>query len=276
MIRLFALALVFAGAAAAALPALPALAAEIGTVASVDGSAQIGRGDSWTVAVAGSPLQQGDRVRTGNPGRLRAVFQDDTVLTLEDDTEVVLDESVVGGSGQPSRSVTDLLKGAVNAVVSETYGAAGSEYEIRTATATAGVRGTEFIVSYFPERNLAEVIGISGRVEVRSTLADTDGAVFVTADEVSQVAAGKDPTPAQRLDDELLQERRERFDFVGTTPTESLAAWQGGVGAAGVTVGPRLERFAARQERIRRAHDASNLLSDSPVILDQRQLGVRF
>lgn len=276
MNRIFAFALAVTGAAAAALPALPALAAEIGTVASVDGSAEIGRGDTWTPAAAGSPLQQGDRIRTGNPGRLRAVFQDDTVLTLEDDTEVVLDESVVGGGSQPSRSVTDLLKGAVNAVVSETYGAEGNEYEIRTATATAGVRGTEFIVSYFPDRNLAEVIGISGRVEVRSTLADTEESVYVTADEVSQVAAGKNPTPAQRLDEEFLQQRRERFDFVGTTRTESLAAWQGGVGAIGTTAGPRLERFAARQERIRRAHDASNLLSDSPVILDQRQLGVRF
>lgn len=256
--------------------AIPAFAAEIGTVASLTGSAEIGRGGTWTAAETGSALQRGDRVRTGTPGRLRAVFQDDTVLTLDDDTEIVLDESVMGAAdGSGSKSVTDLLRGAVNAVVSEYYSAPGSEFEIRTATATAGVRGTEFIVSYFPEHELAEVIGISGEVEVRSTLADIEDTVYVTADQVSQVGEGKAPTPAQPLSERLLDERTERFDIVGTTRIESLAAWQGGVGNVGAASGPRIERFSVRQERSR-AHDASDLLSDSPAVLNQRQLGVRF
>ena len=256
--------------------ALPAAASEIGTVASLTGTAEIGRGAAWTVATAGDALQRGDRIRTGSPGRLRAVFHDDTVLTLNDDTEIVLDESVVGDENGGSRSVTDLIRGAVNAVVGEYYSAPGSEYEVRTATATAGVRGTEFIVSYYPEHRLAEVIGVSGRVEVRSTLADIEETVYVSAAEVSQIPEGKAPTPAHPLGGEMLQERIERFDFVGTTRIEALAAWQGGVGAIGAGSGARVDRFSARQERIRRAHDASNLLSDSPAIFTQRQLGVRF
>lgn len=263
-------------AVSAIAPAFPAAASEIGTVASVTGTVEIGRSGSWTTAEAGSALQQGDRIRTGNPGRVRAVFHDDTVLTLNDDTEIVLDESVVGQNGGASRSVTDLLRGAVNAVVSEYYATPGSEYEIRTATATAGVRGTEFIVSYFPDHELAEVIGISGRVEVRSTLADIEDSVYVTAEEVSQVHKGEGPSEAQPLTGPSFQERLERFDFVGTSRIEALAAWQGGISGGGVGSGPRIDRFSARQERIRRAQDAANLLSDSPAILTQRQLGIRF
>jgi len=253
-----------------------AAAAEIGTVASVQGTAEIGRGDRWTAAAAGSAIAQGDRLRTGNPGRARIVFQDDTVLTLNEDTEVVLDESVFQPDQGSVRSLTNLVRGAVNAVVSEYYTNRGSDYTIRTATATAGVRGTEFIVSYFPERGLAEVIGISGRVEVRSTLADIEDTVYVTAEEVSQVAQGQGPTAPQPFTGPQFDERRERFDFVGTTRIETLAAWQGGVGALGASRGPAVESFSARQERIRRAQDAGNLLSDSPAVLGQRQLGVRF
>ena len=255
--------------------ATAAYAVEIGTVASLRGSAEIGRNGAWSEASAGSPLQQGDRIRTGNPGRVRIVFQDDSLLTLNDDTEIVLDESVFAPEGE-SRSLTSLLRGAVNAVVSEYYENPGSEYSIRTATATAGVRGTEFIMSYFPERELAEVIGISGQVEVRSTLADIEDSVYVTASEVSQVGAGKAPTPSQPLSEPLLEERLERFDFVGTTRIEDLAAWQGGAGfiAGGRESAPT--GFVARQERVHRPNDAGGLLSDSPAIFTERQLGVRF
>lgn len=253
-----------------------ASADEIGTVASLRGAAEIGRDGSWSPAAAGAALRQGDRVRTGNPGQVRIVFQDDTVLTLRDDTEVVLDESVFQPARGDVRSLTSLLRGAVNAVVSEYYDKPGSDYTVRTATATAGVRGTEFIVTYFPERNLAEVIGISGRVEVRSTLADIVDTVYVTAEQVSHVPQGEAPTPPYPLSGVDFDERLQRFDIVGTSRIEALAAWQGGAGAIGAPRANNVESFSARQERIRRAQDASNLLSDSPAVLNQRQLGVRF
>lgn len=255
--------------------AAPALA-EVGTVAAARGTAEIGRNGTWTPATAGNPIEQGDRLRTGAPGQLRVVFQDDSVLTLNDDTELVVDESVFAPEQGKARSLTELLHGAVNAVVSEYYEQPGSEYTIKTATATAGVRGTEFIVSYYPEAEVAEVIGISGTVAVRSTLSDIDETVYVTSEQISQVAKGLQPSPAQPFSGESLQERLQRFDLVGTSPIEDLAAWQG-AGAAASGVGrQRLNTFAARQERTRRAQDAANLLSDSPALVGRSQLGVSF
>jgi len=263
-------------ALAGLLLAAPGWALEIGTVAATKGSAEILRGEGWQTAEAGTALQQGDRLRTGNPGQMRVVFQDDTVLTLSDDTEVVLDESVFQPDQGRIRSITQLLRGAVNAVVSEYYDQRRSEYTIQTATATAGVRGTEFVVRYFPELGLAEVIGVSGSVEVRSTLADIEETVYVTAFEVTHVGVEKPPTPPQALTPPQFGERMQRFDIVGATRIETLAAWQGGVGAAAVVPDGRLDAFSARQERTRRPHDAGNLLSDSPALMTQRQLGVRF
>lgn len=259
----------------ALLPAA-AVSAEVGTIAAVRGTAEIGRGGAWIAATTGSAIEQGDRLRTGTPGQMRVVFQDDSVLTLNDETEMVVDESVFAPEQGKARSLTELLHGAVNAVVSEYYEQPGAAYTIKTATATAGVRGTEFIVSYYPDIALAEVIGISGTVAVRSTLADFDETVYVSAQEISQVANGAEPSPAQPFSGESFEERLERFDLVGTSHIEGLAAWQGAGAASGSASRPRLDAFAARQERMRRAQDASNLLSDSPALLGRSQLGVRF
>lgn len=252
-----------------------AMAVEIGTVANAKDAAEIGRDGAWFAAAPGTPLRQGDRLRTGNPGQLRVVFQDDTVLTLNDDTEIVLDESVFQPERGTVRSLMQLLRGAINAVVGEYYDRPGSEYTVKTATATAGVRGTEFVVAYFPELGLSEVIGISGKVAVRSMDDGIDDTVWVTAEEVTHVVAGEPPTPPQPFGGADLERRLERFDIVGSTRIESLAAWQGGVQAAGARTSG-IERFSAHQERIRRAQDASNLLSDSPAGMTRRQLGVRF
>lgn len=249
--------------------------AEVGTVAAVRGTAEIGRGGAWTAASTGTAIEQGDRLRTGE-GQMRVVFQDDSVLTLNDDTEMIVDENVFAPAEGKARSLTELLHGAVNAVVSEYYKQPGAEYTIKTATATAGVRGTEFIISYYPDVALAEVIGISGTVAVRSTLADIDETVYVSAQEISQVANGAEPSPAQPFLGDSFQERLERFDLVGTSHLEGLAAWQGAGAASTGNNRQRVDAFAARQERMRRAQDASNLLSDSPALLGRSQLGVRF
>src|SRR5262245_43209414 len=62
-------------------------AQEVGTVAELDGGAEIGRGGTWTPANVGAAIQQGDKLRTKRPGRMRVVFQDDSVLTLSDNSE---------------------------------------------------------------------------------------------------------------------------------------------------------------------------------------------
>ena len=68
--------------------ALPASAEEVGTVAAVDGTAEIGRQGIWTPAENGVAVAVGDELRTGNPGHVRVVFQDDTLLTLSADSHV--------------------------------------------------------------------------------------------------------------------------------------------------------------------------------------------
>src|SRR5262245_772776 len=52
-------------------------AQEVGTIAAMEGTAELGRGGAWAPAHIGAAIQQGDELRTSRPGRLRVVFQDD-------------------------------------------------------------------------------------------------------------------------------------------------------------------------------------------------------
>lgn len=199
-----------------------AWAQEIGTIASVDGRVEIGRGGNWTDATTGTAIQLGDVVRTGKPGRARVVFQDDSVLTVSEESEVKVDEQTFNPDKGKSTSLMGLLRGKVNAVVSDYYHNSGSAFEIKTPNATAGVRGTEFTIGYNPDDELTEVLGISGHVTVHSALDPTGPGVLITANQTTSILKDRQPTAPRRLDEELFRQQLDSFSFVGGGRPESL------------------------------------------------------
>lgn len=209
--------------------ALPALGEDAGTVAAVDGSAEIGRAGTWIEATPGAAVAVGDQLRTGQPGRMRVVFRDDSVLVLSDDTTLVVDEQVFDPSG--SESVFNLLQGKLRSVVSHYYGTSGSSYEVRSETAVAGVRGTEFVMTYDPVTGASEVVGIRGVVTVNSMVDPTGPGMLVTANEVTAVAPGELPSAPEAVDPEFMRELLHEMEFFGMNNRTSV------IGASTVIAG---------------------------------------
>jgi len=202
------------------------MAQEIGTVAELEGTADVGRAGVWTPASIGAAIQPGDTLRTGSPGRLAVVFQDDSVVTVGDDSELVVDEQIFERDAGIARSVMHLLWGRIRALVSEYYERRGTEFRIETVTAVTGVRGTEFVIVFDPVAEVTDAVGVSGRAEVHSVLDRVKHAVFITAQEITTVTRGKYPTPARRLDDDSFGQYVHGLAFVGHGKPESLAAVQ--------------------------------------------------
>lgn len=248
-----------------------ATAQEVGTIASLEGTGKIGRSDVWIAATVGAAVHRGDELRTGQPGRMRIVFQDDTVLTVSDDSRVVVDEQVFDPTKGKTRTALGLLQGTVSALVSEYYHRSGAAYEIKTTTAVAGVRGTEFVVTYDPREELTEVAGLSGTVEVHSAFDRTGRSVFITAQEATTVTRGRFPTPPRRLSDTLFRQYLEGMDFIGAGAAESLTI--NNPLLAGQIV-PKADRAAVavtgiapgRRQLIREPRDASDLIQQPPAI----------
>ena len=198
----------------------------IGTIASMEGSVEIGRGGVWTAATIGGSIELGDAVRTGSPGRVRVVFQDGSVLTVSDATEFVVDEYEFEPNQGLFRSAIRLLQGKLRALVSDYYQTPGAHYEIQTGNAIVGVRGTTFVVTFDPSTDVTEVVGEHGLVRVHSVLDRVAHGVVVKARELTTVARGQFPTPPRRIDEALFRQYLEGLEFIGEGPESLLLTHQ--------------------------------------------------
>lgn len=192
---------------------LAARAEDVGSVASLNGKAEIGRDGQWIPAETGMPVQLGDQLRTAD-GRLKVVFQDDSVLNLGENTTLTIDDQVFQPQQGTFKSLMKLIRGKVRATVGSYYQQTGAAYEVETPTAVAGVRGTTFIVSYDEADETTEVLGIRGRVHVRGLNERLGQGVFVSARESTAVGANGRATPPERLNEEMLHQRLEGLEVI--------------------------------------------------------------
>jgi len=258
-------------------------AQEVGTIAALEGTGEIARGSARLAATMGAAVHQGDELRTGHPGRMRIVFQDDSVLTVSDGSRVVVDEQVFNPSQGKTRSLFGLLQGKVSAVVSEYYQQRGSSYQIKTATAVAGVRGTEFVVVYDPRTQQTDVAGVHGYVEVRSLFERGGRGVVITAGELTTVARNAVPSAPQRLSNPMFRQYMEGVDFIGGGASESLTMKNALVAGQSVPPPDRAGDTASSRASSRRAQiyreprDATGILEQPPSIFNSNgSLNIEF
>ena len=221
--RLFA-ALCGLGLLAAAVSARAAT--EVATVAAVVGGAELQRGSqgAWQLVVVGSALFEGDRVRTQQSSRAKLVFQDDSVVDVGPATELQVGTQVFDPSARQYKGVLNLIGGKIRALVSQYYETPGARYEVETATAIAGVRGTEFIVQYDGTSEYTDIVGIENEVRVEGTLGVVGGGVKVTPHMATRVQKGRFPSVPRRIDDALFRQYLDGLEIIGTGGRDSLGA----------------------------------------------------
>jgi hypothetical protein len=207
----------------------------VGTVAIARGAAEIVRGGAATAAAVGASVSTGDELRTGD-GQMRVVFRDDSVVDLHQHTTLVVDQQVFDPAASRFTSLMKLLTGKARALVSGYYGAPGTSYEVETPTAVAGVRGTTFVVSYDADRDATEVIGIEGRVQVRSLAARLGDTVYVTTQEGTTVLRGQAPTAPEPVADEIFRFETDAIQSLGALGAGSVGGAAGAGAAAGAAV----------------------------------------
>ena len=198
--------------------------AGVGSLVSVEPRVEIGRAGDWSDAAVGSVLEEGDQLRTDASGRLRAVFQDDSVVSLGEDSLLTVDASVFAPDQGKVASAMSLFGGKVRTIVSDYYTDPNADFTVKTPTAVSGVRGTDFTVIYDAERKVTDVVCLTGRVAVFST-ADTTRSrgVIVSAGQSTTVAEGQDPTEPTAIGDEFFRTYLPRLEFVGSGAAESFA-----------------------------------------------------
>lgn len=142
----------------------PAAAEEIGFVAAAVGDAEIAPGgsDTFQAARRDGGVAIGDRLRTGLDSSLKIVLVDDTLLQIDEDTELTVETFHVGAAATQQPSILRQLRGRLRATVGDAFGGS-TKLQVHTPTAAVGVKGTDFEVV---KGQFWEACLISGAIDV--------------------------------------------------------------------------------------------------------------
>jgi hypothetical protein len=156
---------------------LPALALVLGPWAAYDASAEpIGflaaaRGDvqierlgtaAWQAARLDGEIEIGDTLRTGPDANAKILLVDDTLLQIDEETELQIESWHVGSAATREPSIVRQVRGRLRATVGDAFGGS-TRLEVHTPTAAVGVKGTDFEVV---KATLWEACLISGGIVV--------------------------------------------------------------------------------------------------------------
>jgi hypothetical protein len=137
------------------------IAAEsVGTVTKIENQAQIGTRN----AAVGSPVFMNDRLRTGASARLQVTFRDDSVLTLGEKANVVVDRYVFSPDQSSANVVLNATQGALRFAGGKIEQMHQRNIVVNTPNAALAVRGTHFWAG--PIRGKYGVLLLKGKVRV--------------------------------------------------------------------------------------------------------------
>ena len=149
----------------------------------------------------GSSVFTGDVVETDATSKAKILFADDTVLAIGPKSRVNISDFVLDANGRTVR--LRVLAGRFKVAIAKFFGGQ-TDYEIRTPTAVAGVRGTVL----WGDTDLDAICALEGNIEVRPRTGAGAPAQLSAGECVGQMAAGK-TTPLKPTAAELAAYLKE-------------------------------------------------------------------
>ena len=126
----------------ATVPTVPT--GETGTLSELEGGVQVQRQGTktWIAATSGMEIWGGDSLKTGGDGYVLITFFDGSVMEVEADTKISVEELSAASGGATTVRINQVIGNTVNRV--ENLIDSSSTYEIETLAGSAVVRGTIF------------------------------------------------------------------------------------------------------------------------------------
>jgi ferric-dicitrate binding protein FerR (iron transport regulator) len=122
----------------------PARAQEtVGSITALKGAAQVYRGVQQLAAASGMSVLLGDKIETSANAELTLALLGGTEIKLSESSTIIIDQNVAAPTIRSSmRLMIGTLRALVNAAASSVA------FEVHTPNGVAGVRGTDFEVTY--------------------------------------------------------------------------------------------------------------------------------
>lgn len=170
-------------------------------------------GNRLEINAFGLKLIKGDTVKTGVGGRAQIVLHNGNSIYLAPASELQLTAAVIGEEESGIGHVIRLIYGKLRAKIQKQR---KERFEVKTTTATIGVKGTDFITEFVEE---ATTVGtIEGTVNL---ISDKSGSnVDIPAGAMASVSVSGELMPLTEFAGELM----EGVEFAGEKMTDEAAA----------------------------------------------------
>lgn len=161
-----------------------------------------------TPAVKGTKVCQGDAIVAGPQSRAKIVMEDGNELNVSPDSRIVFEQYEYKPADNKKKVMLNVLYGKVRAATKEEnmYGDKAADgqantFQVKTKSAVAGVRGTDFLTSFNRSNSKAEIVTFKGRVDV-GTLGPNGvilNPVSVGPNQKTEALPGSPPAPPKAV-----------------------------------------------------------------------------
>ena len=204
----------------------------------VKGDVQVqAKGGSLQKAKPGLKVNEGDTIIAGADARAKVVMVDKNVLNISPDSKVLIEKYVFNeGSNQKNVSL-NVLYGKMRSTVKQKYDGEKNTFNVKTPSAVAGVRGTDFVTSFNNVTNTSKIVTFEGSVQMGTGIGPggvIQNAVAVNPGQFSVAGAGSPPTaPAAVPKAELASMQKDTNAETGSSDKRDPASDGGGKGEKG-------------------------------------------
>ncbi len=176
----------------------------------------------------GSKILPGETVVSGKDSRAKIVMSDRNVMNISPETTLKIEQYTNDAKTGEKNVQLNLIDGKARNNVEQKYDGEKSKFIMKTATAVAGVRGTQFFVAYNARSQMTQVVTLKGQVAFAPVSIDgsVGQPVMVNKGQATSVAAGAAaPEPPKTLPkEELNKVDRETTAATNSPPKDSAPA----------------------------------------------------
>ncbi len=178
--------------------------ASCGTFEVSKGDVKVQSADGKIVAAAlGSKICSGETVIAADQARAKIHMEDGNELNISPNSKIVIETYQYDVATNKKKVLLNVLKGKVRATTvrenmynDKSKDGQANTFQVRTKSAVAGVRGTDFLTGFDPATNKTDIVTFRGKVEVglpgpAGTILNS---VQVAVGQKSEVIAGSMPS----------------------------------------------------------------------------------
>ena len=122
------------------------------------------RSKKYKKAKLGQKVFPRDVVKTGKDSRAKIVMIDENVINVSPDSKIKIQKYEFKPKKNAKNVLLKVFYGKIRSKVNQKYDGKKNKFQIKTASAVAGVRGTDFLASYDKATKTSNVVTFEGKV----------------------------------------------------------------------------------------------------------------